>query len=67
MKTQERDRRIGAAEKRLAKAEEWTKRHRDRLDRAVRWAATERRDLDWLRQMPVDDEPPPTDDEDGAA
>ncbi len=66
MKRQERDRRLDAATKRLAKAEE---RHARAL-KAARTAEAEHireaRNIDWLRQMPVGGDPPATD-EDGAA
>jgi hypothetical protein len=59
----EKDRRVHAAEKRLAEAESRTKTHRERLEKAETDARTEEKALAWLREAPVTDEEPPAPDE----
>lgn len=53
----EKDRRITAAKKRLTAARDKQDLHAAKAEEASRDAEKAMRDLDWLRSMPVDDEP----------
>lgn len=55
----EKDRRVSAAEKRLAEAEGRVQTHQERLEKAKADVMKEEKGLAWLREAPVTDEDEP--------